>query len=184
MTQHAAPLRLVDAEPLERLARTLEALLVIASAPLSTDELAAAAEEDEARVEAALHLARRALFRRTQRHRARARRRRLRLPGSTGGSGRLRASRRAAGRARALAGGARDARHRRVPRPVHAPRHRPRFAAWPPTRSSPGSSSAGSSSRPVVSRARRRRPLSDDRAVRAGLRARGTLRAAAARRSR
>ena len=56
MTLEAVPLRLVDAEPLERLSRTLEALLVIASAPLSIAELAAAAEEDEARVEAALHL--------------------------------------------------------------------------------------------------------------------------------
>ena len=33
MVQHAVPLRLVDAEPLGRLSRTLEALLVIASAP-------------------------------------------------------------------------------------------------------------------------------------------------------
>ena len=56
MTQSAAPLRLVDAEPLERLSRTVEALLVIASAPLSTSELAAAAEQEEQRVEAALHL--------------------------------------------------------------------------------------------------------------------------------
>jgi segregation and condensation protein B len=56
MTLEAVPLRLVDAEPLERLSRTLEALLVIASAPLSTAELAAAALENEARVEAALHL--------------------------------------------------------------------------------------------------------------------------------
>jgi len=56
MTQPATPLRLVDAEPLERLSRTLEAVLVITSAPLSVAELAAAAEEDGARVEAALHL--------------------------------------------------------------------------------------------------------------------------------
>ena len=56
MTQHAFPLRLVDAEPLERLARTLEALLVIASAPLTTEDLAAATEEDETHVEGALHL--------------------------------------------------------------------------------------------------------------------------------
>jgi segregation and condensation protein B len=56
MTHEAATLRLVDAEPLGQLSRTLEALLVIASAPLPADELAAAAEEDETRVEAALHL--------------------------------------------------------------------------------------------------------------------------------
>jgi segregation and condensation protein B len=55
MTPEVATLRLVEADPLERLCRTLEALLVIASAPLSSAELAAAAEEDEDRVEAALH---------------------------------------------------------------------------------------------------------------------------------
>jgi segregation and condensation protein B len=54
MTPEVATLRLVEADPLERLCRTLEALLVIASAPLSSAELAAAAEEDEDRVEAAL----------------------------------------------------------------------------------------------------------------------------------
>ena len=56
MTPEVATLRLVDADPLESLSRTLEALLVIASAPLSLTELASAAHEDEARVEAALHL--------------------------------------------------------------------------------------------------------------------------------
>ena len=56
MTPEVATLRLVDADPLESLSRTLEALLVIASAPLSSTELASAAQEDEARVEAALHL--------------------------------------------------------------------------------------------------------------------------------
>jgi segregation and condensation protein B len=55
MTLEVATLRLVEADPLERLCRTLEALLVIASAPLSSPELAAAAEEDEHRVEGALH---------------------------------------------------------------------------------------------------------------------------------
>jgi segregation and condensation protein B len=55
MTPEVATLRLVEADPLERLCRTLEALLVIASAPLSSPELAAAAEEDDPRVEAALH---------------------------------------------------------------------------------------------------------------------------------
>jgi segregation and condensation protein B len=56
MTHEVATLRLVDADPLERLSRTLEALLVIASAPLSSAELASAADEDDSRVEAALHL--------------------------------------------------------------------------------------------------------------------------------
>jgi segregation and condensation protein B len=50
------PLRLVVANPLDRLARTLEALLVVASAPLSLEELCAAAEEDAERVETALGL--------------------------------------------------------------------------------------------------------------------------------
>lgn len=50
------PLRLVVANPLDALARTLEALLVVASAPLSVAELAVAAEEDSERVETALRL--------------------------------------------------------------------------------------------------------------------------------
>jgi len=50
------PLRLVTANPLDALARTLEALLVVASQPLALDELAAAAEEDAERVETALAL--------------------------------------------------------------------------------------------------------------------------------
>ena len=50
------PLRLVVANPLDRLARTLEALLVVASAPLSVEDLCAAAAEDADRVETALGL--------------------------------------------------------------------------------------------------------------------------------
>jgi segregation and condensation protein B len=50
------PLRLVTANPLDQLARTLEALLVVASAPLPLDELAAAADDDAERVETALGL--------------------------------------------------------------------------------------------------------------------------------
>jgi segregation and condensation protein B len=50
------PLRLVIANPLDQLARTLEALLVVASAPLPVDELAAAADDDRERVELALGL--------------------------------------------------------------------------------------------------------------------------------
>lgn len=50
------PLRLVAANPLDRLARTLEALLVVASQPLSVAELAEAAGEDAERVEMALGL--------------------------------------------------------------------------------------------------------------------------------
>ena len=50
------PLRLVAANPLDRLARTLEALLVVASQPLSVAELAEAAADDGERVETALGL--------------------------------------------------------------------------------------------------------------------------------
>ena len=50
------PLRLVTANPLDQLARTLEALLVVASAPLSVEDLCAAAAEDADRVETALGL--------------------------------------------------------------------------------------------------------------------------------
>jgi segregation and condensation protein B len=50
------PLRLVTANPLDQLARTLEALLVVASAPLPVSELAAAADDDAERVELALKL--------------------------------------------------------------------------------------------------------------------------------
>jgi segregation and condensation protein B len=49
-------LRLISSNPADVLARTLEALLVVASAPLSVDELAAAAEDDRERVETALAL--------------------------------------------------------------------------------------------------------------------------------
>jgi segregation and condensation protein B len=52
------PLRLVAANPLDQLARTLEALLVVASQPLSHDELASAAGEERERIETALGLLR------------------------------------------------------------------------------------------------------------------------------
>ncbi len=51
-----APLRLVVANPLDRLARTIEALLVVASAPLSLEDLCAATEEGAERVETAMRL--------------------------------------------------------------------------------------------------------------------------------
>jgi segregation and condensation protein B len=51
-----APLRLIAANPLDQLARTVEALLVVASAPLSAAELAEAADDDPERIEAALGL--------------------------------------------------------------------------------------------------------------------------------
>jgi len=51
-----APLRLISSNPLDQLAKTIEALLVVASAPLSPAELADAAGDDVERVEAALGL--------------------------------------------------------------------------------------------------------------------------------
>jgi segregation and condensation protein B len=53
-----SPLRLIASNPLDRLARTLEALLVVASAPLSAADLASAADDDPERVETALGLLR------------------------------------------------------------------------------------------------------------------------------
>ena len=50
------PLRLISSNPVDQLARTVEALLVVASQPLSVDELAAATEDDAERVETALGL--------------------------------------------------------------------------------------------------------------------------------
>ena len=50
------PLRLISTNPVDRLARTVEALLVVASQPLSVEELAAAAADEAERVETALAL--------------------------------------------------------------------------------------------------------------------------------
>jgi len=50
------PLRLITTSPLDELARTVEALLVVASAPLPLEDLIAAADDDAERVEAALRL--------------------------------------------------------------------------------------------------------------------------------
>lgn len=50
------PLRLIAANPVDALARTLEALLVVASQPLTVDELAEATADDSERVETALGL--------------------------------------------------------------------------------------------------------------------------------
>ncbi|MGB8351222.1 MAG: SMC-Scp complex subunit ScpB, partial [Gaiella sp.] len=57
------PLRLISADtivgtPIDALARTVEALLVVASQPLTVDELVAATEDDPERVETALGLLR------------------------------------------------------------------------------------------------------------------------------
>jgi segregation and condensation protein B len=53
-----SPLRLIAAHPVDQLARTVEALLVVASAPLSAEELADAADDDPERVETAIGLLR------------------------------------------------------------------------------------------------------------------------------
>lgn len=53
-----SPLRLIASNPVDHLARTVEALLVVASAPLSVAELAEAADDDPERVETALGLLR------------------------------------------------------------------------------------------------------------------------------
>ena len=50
------PLRLITTNPVDRLARTIEALLVVASAPLSLEELAAASDDGLERVETAVGL--------------------------------------------------------------------------------------------------------------------------------
>jgi segregation and condensation protein B len=50
------PLRLITANPVDRLARTVEALLVVASQPLPVDEIAVAANDDAERIETALRL--------------------------------------------------------------------------------------------------------------------------------
>jgi segregation and condensation protein B len=50
------PLRLITASPVDQLARTVEALLVVASQPLSLEELADASGDERERVETALGL--------------------------------------------------------------------------------------------------------------------------------
>jgi segregation and condensation protein B len=50
------PLRLITANPVDRLAHTIEALLVVASQPLSVEDLAEAAADDAERVETAIGL--------------------------------------------------------------------------------------------------------------------------------
>jgi segregation and condensation protein B len=53
-----SPLRLIALNPVDRLARTVEALLVVASAPLSLEELAEATEDHPERIETAIGLLR------------------------------------------------------------------------------------------------------------------------------
>jgi segregation and condensation protein B len=53
-----SPLRLIALNPVDRLARTVEAVLVVASAPLSLDELAEATADHPERIETAIGLLR------------------------------------------------------------------------------------------------------------------------------
>jgi segregation and condensation protein B len=53
-----SPLRLIALNPVDRLARTVEALLVVASAPLSLEELAEATDDHPERIETAIGLLR------------------------------------------------------------------------------------------------------------------------------
>jgi segregation and condensation protein B len=53
-----SPLRLIALNPVDRLARTVEALLVVATGPLSLDELCDATEDHPERIETALGLMR------------------------------------------------------------------------------------------------------------------------------
>jgi segregation and condensation protein B len=53
-----SPLRLITLNPVDRLARTVEALLVVASAPLSLGELAEATDDHPERIETAIRLLR------------------------------------------------------------------------------------------------------------------------------
>ena len=73
------PLRLISANPLDALARTVEALLVVASQPLTLDELAEATADDVERIEIGARAPARSLQRGPQRHRLAEGRRRLRI---------------------------------------------------------------------------------------------------------
>ena len=53
-----SPLRLIALTPVDRLAKTVEALLVVAGSPLSIDELAEATEDHPERIETAIELLR------------------------------------------------------------------------------------------------------------------------------
>jgi segregation and condensation protein B len=57
-----SPLRLIALNPVDQLARTVEALLVVANAPLSIDELCDATEDHPERIETAIGLLRERYF--------------------------------------------------------------------------------------------------------------------------
>src|SRR5712691_7346830 len=169
------PLRLITTSPVDRLARTVEALLVVTSQPLSAEELAVAANDDPQRVETALGL----LGERFSEGRSG-----IVLEHVAGGRGGLRPAVRAAGRARALAGGAGDAGDRRVPGTGQPAGDR----ADPGSRGRLGRGGAAGAGPDrggrTGGRRRRRGALPDDAALRTGLRARVAVAASAARRPR
>ena len=137
------PLRLITSNPVDQLARTVEALLVVASQPLSVDELAEAADDDAERIETAIGLLG---------ERYREGRSGIVLERVAGGYA-FRAAREAARRVRpALRAAGRSVGSRRR-RSRHSPSsptsaralapRSPASVASPPTRPSPASSSAG-----------------------------------------
>ena len=137
-----SPLRLIAANPVDRLARTVEALLVVASAPLSRrralrgDGGSSRAHRDRARPPS------RALQRGAQRHRARAGRRRLRVPREPRGGRRVL---RGCSSGRSSAGSRRRRSRRSRSSPTSGRARGPtsrESAASPPTRPSRASSSA------------------------------------------
>ena len=177
------PLRLITANPVDQLARTLEALLVVASAPLSVEELADAAADDVRSGSSS-----RSASSPTGSARAAAGSCSSTSPAATPSAPPARQPRRAracsSGRSSAASRRRRSRRSRSSPTSARAAgRRSPASAASPPTRPSPACSSAG-----LIAEAGRddgagrRRPLPDDAAVRAGLRARERRRAAAPRR--
>ena len=177
------PLRLITSNPVDQLARTLEALLVVASSPLSVDELAAAADDDTERIETALGLLG---------DRYREGRSGIVLERVAGGYA-FRAAREAAPRATASSSGRRSAGSRR--------RRSRRSRSWPTSVPVPAGDRADPGRRRRLRRRRargaradrrggpgrrrgRRRALPHDGALRARLRPRERGRAAAARRPR
>ena len=114
------PLRLIAANPVDSLARTIEALLVVASQPLGRRRARRGGGRRGRAGRDGPGPARRAVSRGSERNRARAGRRRLGIPRLARGGRGLRSALRAARGAEPLPGRARDARRRRVPGPVLA----------------------------------------------------------------
>ena len=154
------PLRLISTDttdPIDALARTIEALLVVASQPLTVAELVATTQDDAERVETALGLLR------ERYSEGRSGIVLEQVPAATRFVPRARRPRRARGCSSARSSEAcrrrrsRPSRSSRTSGPCHG-RRSPGSAASPPTRPSRRSSSAASSPRPGA-RARRAAPF-------------------------